>query len=65
MIRVSTNEQGNIYSVRLSGTIFNVILVGIVNYLKERKKIRAVAAVAGFIGSSTFSVEFQINYNDT
>jgi peptidoglycan/LPS O-acetylase OafA/YrhL len=60
MIRVSTNEQGNIYSVRLSGTIFNVILVGIVNYLKERKKIRAVAAVAGFIFLAIGSITYII-----
>ena len=47
MIDVSTNENGAVYNVRLSGSLVNILLVGIVDYLQKHKVVRGVAAVVG------------------
>lgn len=47
MISINQTDQGKKYSVRLSGSITNLLLVGIISVLKDKKAARALA---GFLG---------------
>jgi hypothetical protein len=49
MITVSSDKSGKRYRVRLSGNITNLILLGIVEYIKEKVWLRRVASIVGFI----------------
>jgi len=48
MISVTTSPEGPKYQVRLSGTIFNLLIVGVVNYLREKNTLRTVLVILGF-----------------
>lgn len=48
MISVSTDDEGKKYTVRLSSSLVNILLVGVVNFLKDKKAVRAFAGVLGF-----------------
>jgi hypothetical protein len=47
MITVSQTGKGKKYSVRLSGSIGNLLLVGIIAILKEKKYVRAISGILG------------------
>lgn len=48
MPEITTSQTGK-FSVRLSGTITNLVLVGIITYLKSHNALRIVAGVASFV----------------
>ena len=47
MISINQTDHGKKYSVRLSGSITNLVLVGIISVLKDKKPVRIFA---GFLG---------------
>lgn len=60
MLDVSSEEKSGKYVVRLSGSITNLILIGIVSYLKDSKYLRPVAGFLGFasliVGAITYII---------
>jgi len=53
MIRVSQGESGSRYDIRLSGSLVNVLIVGIVSFLRDRRVLRALT---GGLGTFTFFI---------
>lgn len=47
MLRISRTEEGNRYDILLTGSLTNLLIVGIVVYLKENKILRNIASIAG------------------
>jgi hypothetical protein len=49
MINVRTSERGQKFEVRLGGTIPNLLIVGIVNYLRDKKTLRTICGIVGLL----------------
>ena len=50
MITVSQTDEGSRYNVRLSGSLINLLIIGIVSYLRDRRFVRLLTGVLGAFG---------------